>query len=160
MPSDGKRSCAVSAILSVAVLFVFGLVFAYPIAWWWGMHEVYTSKVHEFEFHGRVVDSHDKPIANVTVGAKLSTYSIFSGNRDRKFVLSTDRDGRFSIGPRKGISLTLHPIEKSGYEVRGRKWPKDGWEYWPFNFFSSSSDGLIATRAEPFTFVMDATNGP
>jgi hypothetical protein len=160
MPSDGKRACTVSAILSVAVLFVLGLVFAYPIVWWWGIHKIYAGMVREFEFHGRVVDNGDRPIANVNIGVDLYTYSLLRGRNHRKFILVTDRDGRFLIGPGKGISLTLHPIEKSGYEIRGRKWPKDGWEYWPFNFFSPSHEDVIATRANPFTFVMDPTDGP
>lgn len=160
MRSDGKRACTVSAILTVAVLFVLGLVFAYPISWWWGMHGVYTSDVRKFEFHGKVVDPQERAIPNVRIGAELYTYSLFGGKSHREFTVSTDRDGRFVIGPRKGISLTLEPFEKSGYEIRGRKWPKDGWKYWVFHFSSQSYDDVAATQDTPYTFVMGETEQP
>ncbi|MCB1207660.1 MAG: hypothetical protein KDN18_25635 [Verrucomicrobiae bacterium] len=124
------------------------------------MHEVYTGMVREFEFHGMVVDNEDRPIAGVNVGAELYTYSLFRGKNYRKFVIATDRDGRFSVGPGKAISLKLYPIEKSGYKVRGRKWPNDGGDYWPYNFSSPSYKGVIASQTVPFTFVMDPTTDP
>jgi hypothetical protein len=80
------------------------------------MLEQYNS---EIEFFGRVIDHDGKPLK----GAKVS-YSILMGGdleprfglqrRDRGEVYSGD-DGRFRIGSRKGMGLTISTIELTGY---------------------------------------------
>ncbi|MCG8600152.1 MAG: hypothetical protein MI807_08435 [Verrucomicrobiales bacterium] len=160
MASDDKKGCFVSAVLTLAVLIGIGYFFAYPIKVKWHMHRNQKSEVGIVEFHGRVIDSRGDPLPDVSIGAEIDKYSFFEGRTTETTSTTSDRSGNFSFGPTKGKSLTVFPISKTGFKVRGRKWPEKDYEYWVFEFSPGHKDRPNTSASDPFTFTMDLTKRP
>lgn len=160
MASDDKKGCFVSAFLTIAVLFGVGYFFIYPIKFMWYTHHNQKSEVGIVEFHGRVIDLEGKPLPDVSIGAEISKYSFFEGRTTETTRTKSDRSGNFSFGPTKGRSLTVFPISKTGFKVRGRKWPEKEYEYWVFVFSPGHKDAPDTSPKNRFTFTMDPASRP
>lgn len=146
--------------ITLGSLLFLGYSLGYPIAWIYASHKNNKEDVGVAEFYGIVKDPRGAPIQGVAINAKFSIYSFFGGRRDKKLSAETDENGEFSFGPRKAISLELYEFNKIGYVVRGRRWPKDGWQYWVFRFSPHMRDKHIPNPSVPFGFTMEPKSEP
>lgn len=147
-------------VLIIAILVLVGPFLGYVVALNYELHKIKTHKVGIATFYGMVEDPGGTPIPEVGISAELSGYRLLGGDYDIDLRTTTDENGRFSFGPRKGIEITINGFEKAGYEVRGRRWPKDGWQYWRFLFTPTSRDRHVPNSDEPFVFTLETKSGP
>ena len=146
--------------LIVAALVIIGPYLGYVIIYGYDSHRISKLRIGNVEFYGIVTDLKGTPLSDVDISAKLSVYNFIGGRRDIELKTTTDENGGFSVGPRKGISLQIYGFEKAGLEVRGRRWPQRGWQYWVFKFSPHSNEKFTPNANAPYVFTMEPRSGP
>jgi hypothetical protein len=115
------RRLAISLAIVVALLGAWIAVIALvsPVRW-----RIYWEGIRNntaIDFYGKVVDADGRPVAGAVVHARLNRHGLlylFGGKpvTTRKFEVTTDAEGKFSLQNLNGYGIWFKRIDKEGYQ--------------------------------------------
>ena len=80
--------------------------------------ELSKFEIHDIEFHGRVIDQYESPVAGVQIHYIGNRSVLAAGSGEGR--IFTDENGAFVIKA-KGKALVIHEMKKLGYELPKRQ---------------------------------------